>query len=171
MKIIVRPAEQRYSVAAVDAIRRSISQLCAADHHNDHDTLAAWLSNKTPDSFVSWLSDPEIFCVVAESDDRLSGVGLLHRSGEIRLIYLTPGVQRHGIGKMIHSELEAMANCWGLTSLHLDSTAMARPFYESLGYHPAGPAVPRFGVLHSFPYGKQLQPNNSFKPKPLRGSA
>jgi GNAT superfamily N-acetyltransferase len=171
MKINVRPAEQRDAAAVVEVIRRSIQELCAADHHNDHETLNMWLANKTPENFLNWLANPDNFCVAAELNDHLSGVGLLHHSGEIRLCYLAPGAQGQGIGKAMHAKLEAVARDWGLSSLHLDSTAMACPFYEALGYHSTGAAIPRFGVLQGFPYEKRLLPNNSFNPKPLRGSA
>ncbi|MHB8744657.1 MAG: GNAT family N-acetyltransferase [Sulfuricaulis sp.] len=161
--IAVRPAEQRDAEAAIDVVRRSISQLCLADHHNDHETLTTWLANKTPQSFVTWLCNPDNFCVVAESNSNLLGVGVLQRRGEILLFYLAPGSQRQGIGKRIHAALEEKATQWGLTSLHLDSTALACPFYEALGYRPIGLPIVRFGVLRCFPYAKQLQPNNSLK--------
>ena len=137
-------------------MRRSITQSCAADHRDDADTLATWLANKTPRHFLSWISNTDNFCVVAEANGRLSGVGLLHRSGEIRLFYLEPGAQRQGIGKMIHAMLEEKATTWGLRKLHLDSTVLARRFYEALGYQPAGATRTRFGVLQCFPYEKAL---------------
>lgn len=160
MKIKIRAAEQSDATVAVDVVRRSIQQLCVADHQGDPSTIAMWLANKTPENFLLWLANPDNFCVVAESGDRLSGVGLLHRSGEIRLFYLAPGAQRQGIGRMIHAELEVTARRWELSSLHLHSTAMARPFYEALGYHSTGAASLRFGVLECFPYAMPLQPDH-----------
>jgi GNAT superfamily N-acetyltransferase len=170
MRINVRPAEQRDAAAAIDVARRSIQQLCTTDHQEDRETIAAWLANKTPDNFIAWLANPDNFCVVAELDDRLSGVGLLHRSGEIRLFFLAPGTQRKGIGKTIYAELETAAKRWGLDSLRLDSTAMARPFYEALGYRSTGAAVSRFGVLQCFPYEKPLLPEGPIESKAFRGS-
>lgn len=158
--ISVRPAKKRDAATAIDIVRRSIGQLCVADHRNDETTLAAWLANKTPQDFLEWLSNEDNFCVVAESAGRPVGVGLLHRRGEILLFYLAPGSQRQGIGKMVHAALEERASEWGLTALHLDSTALACPFYESLGYRPTGPALARFGVLQCFPYARQLRPSD-----------
>jgi GNAT superfamily N-acetyltransferase len=156
--ISVRRAEERDAAAAIDVVRRSISQLCVADHHDDESTLTTWLANKTPLNFLSWIANADNFCVVAESDNHLAGVGVLHRTGEILLFYLDPGAQRQGIGRIIHAALEAKANEWKLASLHLDSTSLARPFYEALGYQAIGAAVPRFGVLQCFPYSKRLTP-------------
>lgn len=152
----VRRAEARDAAAAVEVVHRSISEQCIADHHGDPDTLAKWLSNKTVPNFVAWFSSDENFCVIAESTGRVVGVGLLHRSGEINLFYLAPGVQRRGIGKAIHAALEERARAWELRELKLDSTALARHFYEKLGYRSAGARKPSFGVLHVYPYEKTL---------------
>jgi GNAT superfamily N-acetyltransferase len=162
--ISVRPAEQRDADAAIDVVRSSIGQLCVADHHNDEKTLATWLANKTPQNFLVWLSNADNFCVVAESGSRLVGVGVLHRRGEILLFYLAPGVQRQGVGKMIHAALEEKAAQWGLTSLHLESTALACHFYEAVGYRKSGSAITRFGEMRCFPYAKQLQTNKPQAP-------
>ena len=156
--ISVRRAEESDAAAAIDVVRRSISQLCVADHHDDESTLTTWLANKTPQNFLAWIANTDNFCVVADSDNRLAGVGVLQRTGEILLFYLDPGAQRQGIGRIIHAALEAKANEWKLASLHLDSTSLARHFYEALGYRAIGAAVPRFGVLQCFPYSKRLTP-------------
>jgi GNAT superfamily N-acetyltransferase len=152
-----RTAEAKDAAAAVEVVRRSITELCMADHHGDAETLAKWLSNKTVPTFAAWFSRDDNFCVIAESAGRVVGVGLLHRSGEINLFYLAPGVQRRGIGKAIHATLEERARAWALRGLRLDSTALARPFYEKLGYRPAGARKPSFGVLHVYPYEKTLR--------------
>lgn len=160
--ITVRPAEPTDADAAIDVVRQSIRQLCVADHCNDDETLTTWLSNKTPQNFLNWLCDADNYCVIAESGNRLVGVGFLHRRGEILLLYLVPSAQHKGIGKLIHAALEEKAVLWGLASLQLESTVSACRFYESLDYRPTGSAIPRFGVLQSFPYRKQLQTRNSF---------
>jgi len=156
MAVSVRPARPEDAAAAVAVVRRSITELCAADHRGDAETLAQWLANKTPPNFITWIENAENFCVVAEIDSRLVGVGLLHRSGEIRLFYLDPGVQRQGIGRAIHRALEEHACAWGLRTLTLDSTATACAFYETIGYRSVGAARPAFGVVHTYPYEKQL---------------
>src|SRR6185437_3957348 len=88
-------------------------------------------------------------------------VEVRQRRGEILLFYLAPGSQRQGIGRMIHATLERKAAQWGLESLYLESTALACPFYEALGYQPTGRPVLHFGVLQCFPHAKQLQPGKS----------
>ena len=168
MTVTVRHAEQQDADAAMDVVRRSIAELCMADHHGDEETLARWLANKTPETFQGWLSNPDNFCVVAASGSNLFGVGLLRRSGQVLLFYLAPGSQRRGIGRAIHVALEAKAIEWALSFLHLESTADARSFYEALGYRANGGPVHKYGVLQCFPYQKHLQPNNSIQRTPTR---
>lgn len=157
MTLAVRPASAGDAEAAVKLVRWSITELCAADHHKDAAILDQWLANKTPENFRAWISDPDNFCVVAEIDGHVSGVGLVHRSGEIRLVYLTPGSQRQGIGRAIYAALEAQARAWGLPKLHLDSTLLARPFYEALGYHSAGAVISHYCTMRCYPYEKLLR--------------
>jgi GNAT superfamily N-acetyltransferase len=159
--IAVRQANAKDVEAAVEVVRRSITELCSADHKGDADTLTWWLSNKTAQHLASWFANSDNHCVIAAAASRVLGVGLLHRSGEIRLLYLTPGAQRQGIGKAIHTALEGKAKEWGLERLRLDSTALACAFYEKLGYRSVAPPKLRFGVLHSHPYEKALQPNSA----------
>src|ERR1700675_216886 len=103
--VAVRKAEPKDAEAAVEVLRRSITELCTLDHHGDADTLAKWLANKTRQNFLAWLTKEDNFCVVAEANDQVLGVGLIHRSGEIRLCYLAPGAQGQGLGKAIHLAL------------------------------------------------------------------
>jgi len=127
-----------------------------AQGSGDADTLAQWLANKTTRDFLSWLAAEDNFCVVAETNDQIRGVGLLHRSGEVRLCYLAPGAQGQGLGKAILRVLEEKAREWGSRKLHLESTVSARPFYERAGYRSAGAAKPGFGISHCHPYEKIL---------------
>lgn len=157
----VRPAKQADAEAAIDVVRRSITELCAADHKGDVDTLGKWLSNKTPRHFLDWLANEDNFCAVAEENRELLGVALVNRSGEIALLYLAPGAQRRGIGKALHQALEQKAMSWGVERLRLNSTVAARAFYESMGYLRSSDATPHFGVLSCYPYEKPLKSRSS----------
>ena len=160
MSFVVRPAKVEDAEAAVEVVRRSITESCTADHRGDADTIATWLANKTVQHFVSWLANEDNHCVIAEARDGLLGVGVIQRSGEVVLFYLAPSAQRRGIGKAIHHALEEKAKDWGLVTLKLDSTFLACQFYEKLGYRSVGAARLRFGMLHSYPYEKALRMRN-----------
>jgi len=153
---MARPATVQDAVDAIEVVRRSISILCEADHRDDPDTLSKWLANKKPEMFVAWISDPDNFCVVEEVDRRVQGVGLLHRSGELRLVYVAPGHERKGLGRSIHAALTSQAKRWGLKTVHLESTSVARHFYESLGYRPSGPQTFFLGSIAVYPYEKAI---------------
>ncbi len=153
---MVRPAKPQDAARAIEVVRQSITMLCEPDHHNDPATLDRWLANKKPESFVTWLANPDNYCVVDELDGGIQGVGLLHRSGELRLFYVAPGHERRGVGRSIHEALVSHAQIWGLAKLHLESTSVARRFYESLGYRSTGPQKALFGVLNAFPYERSI---------------
>ena len=156
--VTVRRAEPRDAEAAVDVVRRSITELCGADHKGDPDTLGKWLSNKTPRHFLGWLENRDNFCAVAVEGDAILGVALINRGGEISLFYLAPNVQRRGIGRALYAALEEQARKWELESLHLNSTVGARAFYEALGFEPTGCARTHFGVMCCDEYRKPLRP-------------
>ena len=155
-----RPARIDDAIDAIEVVRQSILSLCVADHHNDRATVDRWLANKHPETFVTWINDPENFCVVDEITGKVRGVGLVRRNGTVLLFYVAPGYQRQGVGRRIHGALEAHAVGWGLQRLYLESTAEARRFYESMGYMVDGPEKRLFGMLMAYPYSKLLQPGS-----------
>jgi GNAT superfamily N-acetyltransferase len=154
--VSTRPAETSDAGAAIALVRASITELCVADHENDPAKLERWLQNKTDASFCRWLADPDNCLVVAELASALCGVGSLHRSGEIRLFYVQPGKQGLGVGRALLSALEQQARVWQLSELTLNSSALARPFYERHGFTSAGEPTCGMGVVRCFPYRKPL---------------
>ena len=58
-----------------EVIRRSISELCEADHRNDPEILRRWLANKTPEIVGSWIIKPGNSVLVAVDDDSILAVG------------------------------------------------------------------------------------------------
>ena len=136
-------------------------ELCVSDHRNDPTTLQKWLENKTVESFRSWLASKNNFCVVTELDGQVNGVGLVNRSGELLLCYVTPGSLGRGFGSAILVALENKARAWGVGKLRLGSTVSARPFYEGHGYISAGESTCSFGSSCCYPYEKDLQTNSS----------
>lgn len=141
---------------AVAVVRRSITELCAADHQQDEPTRERWLSNKTPENFSIWCTNPDNRLVVAELGSAIVGVALLQRSGKIHLFYVRPDHVRGGVGQALLLALEAHARDWNIAALTLDSTLAARHFYERCGFVPAGDPAAHFGVLRCYPYTKAL---------------
>jgi hypothetical protein len=50
--MVIREAVAGDAEEACTVVRRSIAELCAADHGNDPAILARWLDNKTPENVV-----------------------------------------------------------------------------------------------------------------------
>jgi putative acetyltransferase len=141
---------------ALNAICRSITELCEADHQCDAPTLERWLRNKTPEHFDNWCADPDSRLIVGELNAVIAGVAALHRSGEIRLFYVRPDCVRSGVGRALLLALEAHARVWKIAVLKLNSSLTARHFYERCGFLPAGDSTSHFGVLRGYPYTKTL---------------
>jgi putative acetyltransferase len=118
--------------------------------------LDKWLENKTVENFHSWIGSTDNYCIVAELDGHVNGVGIVNRRGEIELCYISPGMQRRGIGTAILAALEERARSWGVRKVRLASTVSARAFYEKNGYRPGGTSTCGFGVSRCYPYEKDL---------------
>ena len=154
--ITTRLATSADADQALEAVRQSITRLCAADHQHDQPTLERWLRNKTPEYFNRWCADPDNRLVVAPLGSVIAGVALLRRSGEIFLCYVRPDCVRAGVGHALLLALEAHAREWGIATLTLSSTLSARSFYERHGFVSAGDPRPHHGVLRGYPYSKSL---------------
>lgn len=152
----VRPATLADAADAVDVLRSAITVSCVEDHRNDAATLEHWLRNKTVRQFEQWLLEPANFVAVSQAGTAVCGVGLIDRTGNLRLCYVRPEQHRLGVGRAILNALEDQALLWGLTETRLTSSATARAFYEKQGYSPDGESVPSFGVLRGYPYHKNL---------------
>jgi GNAT superfamily N-acetyltransferase len=132
----IRTAEPQDAAAACDMVRRSIIELCAADHADDPAILAAWLANKTPADVRAWIANPDNIILVATEGDIILGVGAVTHGGEIILNYVSPDARFRGISKALLRELEAKAAALGNGVCTLTSTLTARALYVSGGYRP-----------------------------------
>lgn len=143
----IRLAEPRDSEVATNVVRRSITELCRADHHDDWATLDMWLSNKTPTNIGLWIETQHV--VVAIDDGNILGVAAMSKTGDARLNYVVPEARLKGVSKAMMANLEAKAIDLGLERMVLDSTTTARAFYLAAGYVSSGPSQPAFGLLIS----------------------
>ena len=156
MAITVRPASEADAVAACDVLRRSIRELCVADHGHDEQVLSAWLANKTPENVRAWITSASSFSVVAVDGSEVRGFGLVQRDGEIQMCYLVPEVQYRGAGKLMLRALEEQAARWGLQGVFLTSSVTARRFYERNGYVQSGEPKSVYGLRSVYPMSKSI---------------
>jgi GNAT superfamily N-acetyltransferase len=151
----IRDAVAEDAPAACQVLRRSITQLCVADHSNDPTILALWLSNKTPEIVASWIAQTGNSLLVAVEDGLILAVGAVTDEGEITLNYVSPDARFRGVSRTLLGALEARATERGNTRCTLTSTETAHRFYLSAGYSEDGPPVRQFGTL-SYSMSKHL---------------
>jgi GNAT superfamily N-acetyltransferase len=151
MAILIRPAAPEDAPGACQAVRRSIMELCHADHHGDPERIARWLSNKTPAHFERWISSPENLGFLAERDGSVVGFALLEKTGHLGLLYVSPDARFQGVSTGLLAAVEEAARKLGVEMLRLESSHTAREFYRARGYEPDGDPTPR-----SFPLRKRL---------------
>jgi|RhiMetdeSRZDD1v2_1073273.scaffolds.fasta_scaffold683983_3 GNAT superfamily N-acetyltransferase len=160
MNAIIRVATETDAEAACQVLRRSITECCVEDHHNDPSLLADWLRNKTPDNVRKWLRADRCYGVVAETDGSLVGFAMLLHSGEVFLCYLVPEARFTGVGRALLAAMEAEARRRGIRELYLDSTKTARGFYLRNGFLTSDPPQIAFGI-EGYPMRKRLVASSS----------
>lgn len=152
----IRAAKQDDAAEICLVLRRSITELCVADHNNDPQILDPWLANKTLENLQAWIARAGQTYRVAVIDDQISGVGAVSATEGVLLNYVSPDFQYRGVSKALMAALEDWLKEQGQVVCHLTSTATARQFYETIGYLPDGePVMRRSGIL-TFPMKKLL---------------
>jgi GNAT superfamily N-acetyltransferase len=125
----IRDAAPDDASAACEVMRRSITELCAADHRNDPAILGRWLSNKTPEIFRSWIRPGNSVLVAVDIEtDNILGVGCVTDDGEITLNYVSPDARLRGVSAALLVDLEKRAIERGNAACRLESTETARRF-------------------------------------------
>ncbi len=152
----IRDATPEDADAACDVLRKSILQLCAADHRNDPAILARWLGNKTPEIVASWIGQPGNSLLVAVEGGVILGVGPVTDAGEITLNYVAPDWRFRGVSRSMLAALETRAKQRGNGRCSLVSTETAHRFYRSGGYTDDGAPLGKFGTQSSYPMFKRL---------------
>ena len=105
----IRAATLEDAAAACQVMRRSIAELCVADHRNDEAILTRWLDNKTPEIFATWIGRPDNSLFVAAEGDDILAVGSVTNAGEITLNYVSPDARFRGVSRALLGALEARA--------------------------------------------------------------
>ncbi len=156
----IRDAAAEDAEAACKVLRRSIAELCYADHRDDPEILRLWLRNKTPEFFLSWLAQPDNSLLVAVDDGSVVALGSVTDEGTINLNYVSPDARFRGVSRALLGALEARAAERGNTRCTLISTETARRFYRTQGYSEDGPPTGAFGTSAGYPMVKLLEPRS-----------
>ncbi|RBO97608.1 GNAT family N-acetyltransferase [Pseudochrobactrum asaccharolyticum] len=152
----IRAARQDDAAEICLVLRRSITELCVADHNNDPQILDPWLANKTLENLHAWIARAGQTYRVAVIDDQIAGVGAVSATEGVLLNYVSPDFRYRGVSKALMAVLEDWLKEQGQVVCRLTSTATARLFYETIGYLPDGePQTGRSGNP-AFPMKKLL---------------
>jgi GNAT superfamily N-acetyltransferase len=152
----VRDATSEDAAPACIVLRRSIAELCQADHHNDPSILARWLGNKTHENFHAWVAQPDKSLLVAVTGREILAVGSVTDAGTIGLNYVSPDARFQGVSSALLRALEMRAVERGNVRCDLTSTETARRFYLARGYIENGPPVGGFGTSSGYPMTKAV---------------
>ena len=134
VRMEIRVARTEDAEQACTVLRRSIQELCHADHNGDAARLEDWLFNKTPENVAGWIRNPQSLVFVATEGETILGVAAMTNTGKITLNYVSPDARFRGVSKALVGRLEAQARELGLDRCTLNSTETARKFYLALGY-------------------------------------
>jgi GNAT superfamily N-acetyltransferase len=156
MTLEIRDAAAADAEAATEVMRRSIAELCVADHNNDPQILRSWLANKKPEIFRRWLQQLDQSYLVVIDDGQVVCVGGVTDAGLITLNYVSPDARLRGVSRAMMAALEQRARDRGNRNCTLVSTATARRFYLARGYVETGPPDRKFGTESGFPMRKVL---------------
>jgi GNAT superfamily N-acetyltransferase len=138
-------------------LRRSIAELCVADHGDDPAILERWLANKTPEIVASWIAKPGNSVLLAVEGAAVLAVGAVTDAGEITLNYVAPEARFRGVSRALLAALETRAQERGNARCRLSSTVTARRFYHAAGYAETGPPDGKFGARGGYPMSKTLR--------------
>ena len=132
----IRPARAEDAEAISQLIIASITQLCATDHKNDAETIARWVSNKTPTHIRALIETGEC-AFIAEIAQTPTGV-VFATAGEITLLFTAPAFLGRGVGAALLSTAERWMATQGTREIHLESSLTAAPFYRHHGWTDLG---------------------------------
>jgi N-acetylglutamate synthase-like GNAT family acetyltransferase len=138
MVITIREARAADAGAAVETLRRSITELCLPDHLGDAQEIADWLANKTVESWQAWVARGDAAVLVALRGGDVVGVGMVTLAGEVLLNYVHPKARFVGVSTALLGAMEARLRAGDVQTCYLTSTLTAQGFYESCGYRGVG---------------------------------
>jgi GNAT superfamily N-acetyltransferase len=157
----IRDAVAGDAEEACAVLRRSIAELCDADHRNDPAFLARWLGNKTPDNVSVWIARADASMLVAVERGAIVAAGMVTDAGEIILNYVSPDARFRGASRTLLAALETRAAERGAERCRLESTETAYRFYRANGYVEDGAPSEKFGMSSGYRMAKSLPPRRS----------
>lgn len=124
-----------------EADAESLARIFHSAVHNIDESLYspaqknAWSPEVTAERIAHWQSRIETTRpFVAEYQDRVVGFIELEANGHIDCFYTNPSVHRKGIGQMLFQQAVNEARGFGLKTLYVEASHIAKPFFEKNGF-------------------------------------
>ncbi|HWW99535.1 GNAT family N-acetyltransferase [Collimonas sp.] len=123
----------------LEQLRQFTEQIIVAEKVADDPAVQAELIHNVHQNFDWWLANREHCCHLKYTrDGRIVAVVLVKNFWNLCSLFVTPELQRQGIGRALI--LAAVQHCRALgdrSSIRLNSAPNAVPFYAALGFQPA----------------------------------
>lgn len=130
------------------ALRTRAVKLTCASHYSA-EQIEIWSASPAPESYLRLVVTQG--ALIAEDEGQLLGYGILDRqTGEVIAVFVEPGQDGKGVGRLLMQGLEAIAAEEHYTRLYLFSSLNAADFYRAMGFvairdeayaHPSGIAL------------------------------
>ncbi len=130
--LIIRPASTDDTEGICDVHHSAVRALSGGPY--DNDTLNAWHDAMTAEKAAEAMGKPDMLAFVAEEEGVVVGFALFQQ-GLINAMYVHPRRQGRGVGSSLLAVIEREAVSSRVSSLTLNASLNARPFYEGHGFH------------------------------------
>lgn len=131
MSISLRPFLPADAAALADLFRASISEIACDDY--DAAQIDAWMS--MADDAELWTQKLEgALTLLAFHAHTLAGFISLKGKDEIDMLYVAPQYARQGVASALLLALEKLAQARGASTLVVDASDSAEPFFKARGY-------------------------------------
>ncbi len=155
-EIEIRDATAHDALAACEVIRRSISELCVADHANDSGILKRWLSNKTPENVASWIARPDSSVLVAVEHGCDPGGGLCYRCWRDYLELRLTRCEVSRYQSRAPERARGQSARKGKPALHAHQHGDSASLYSCNGYAEDSSSPDKFGTAGSYAMSKSI---------------
>ncbi|MDZ4835230.1 MAG: GNAT family N-acetyltransferase [Candidatus Melainabacteria bacterium] len=141
MDIVIRNAVDADAAAIIKVHYDAVHQTAAKDY--EQAILDDWSSSEKERvdhlEVQIRINPKKRDLLIAEIGGQIVGFGELDAAGgEIVALYVSPTVNRKGVGQALLAELESIARKQNVLKLTLDSSLTAEPFYSANDYQSAG---------------------------------
>ncbi|KAF1026477.1 MAG: hypothetical protein GAK37_02654 [Pseudomonas sp.] len=121
--------------ADIEAISQVILAALYASNARDYpiEVIAQVAANFTPQAVRELLKRRSV--LVATYEQAVIATAALE-TDLVRSVFVSPGLQGRGVGRLLMHEIERLARESGVAALSVPSSVTAEAFYTRLGYHP-----------------------------------